>query len=133
MRLWEYALDLAHNWEKTNRPIKIHKGTPYYFLGVTAILNNDLENGFLAMHQALKEDYRLTQSETPQKPAYWFVTLDYPHDHFFDKEVKKNIWQDNWTMYYPKGKNDPDYTILKLQPKMLKLYKQLNVYNIKLG
>lgn len=89
MKLWEYALDLAHNWEKTNRPIKIHKGAPYYFLGVTAILNNDLENGFLAMHQALKEDYRLTQSETPQKPAYWFVTLDSPHGHFFDKEVKK--------------------------------------------
>ena len=49
-----------------------------------------------------------------------------------ENEIKKKIWQDNWTMYYSKGYNDPDYTILKLKPKTLKLYNQLKVYNIEL-
>ncbi|HEY0088169.1 MAG TPA: pyridoxamine 5'-phosphate oxidase family protein [Candidatus Lokiarchaeia archaeon] len=49
-----------------------------------------------------------------------------------ENEIKKKIWQDNWTMYYSKGYNDPDYTILKLKPKTLKLYNQLKVYDIEL-
>lgn len=87
MKLWEFALDLAHNWEKNNHQNRIHKGTPYYFLSYTAILNNDLENGFLAMHQALEEDYKLFQNETPKKPAYWFVTLEPDKKHYFAKKV----------------------------------------------
>jgi len=76
IKLWNFALGLALEWQKQNKPIKIHKGTPFYFLGVTAILNNELENGFLSMHQALKEDYRLSGGRIPQTPAFWFVTLD---------------------------------------------------------
>lgn len=30
-----------------------------------------------------------------------------------DTELKESFWQKGWTMYYPKGKTDPDYTILK--------------------
>ena len=78
IKLWNFALSLAFDWENRNRGIrrKIHKGTPYYFLGVTAILNNEIENGFLTMHQALNEDYRLAGRRNPQTPAYFFVTLD---------------------------------------------------------
>jgi len=75
--IWKFALDLASKWENNNKPNKIHKGTPYYCLGVTAILNNKLEDGFLFMHQALEEDRRTHASQTPSTPAYFFVTLDY--------------------------------------------------------
>jgi hypothetical protein len=42
--IWHIALSIANTWEKTHSPI--HKGTPYYFLGVSQILNNNLEDGF---------------------------------------------------------------------------------------
>ena len=37
-----------------------------------------------------------------------------------DIEFKKKIWMDNWTIYYPKGYTDPDFTILKINPNLLK-------------
>jgi hypothetical protein len=73
--IWHIALSIANNWEKTHAPI--HKGTPYYFLGVSQILNNNLEDGFFSMHQALEEDKRTLTSKNPTTPAYFFTTLDY--------------------------------------------------------
>jgi hypothetical protein len=85
IKIWQFALGLAVDWQRRNRPSKIHKGTPYYFLGVTAILNNELENGFLAFHQAMKEDQRLAGRRTPEAPAYWFATLDSSRQNQFFK------------------------------------------------
>jgi len=85
IKILNYALGLALDWQTRNRPNKIHKGTPYYFLGVTAILNNELENGFLAMHQAMKEDLKLSRGRTPQAPAFWFITLDSSRQNQFFK------------------------------------------------
>lgn len=39
-----------------------------------------------------------------------------------DKQIKKDFWQDNWTMYYKEGVNDPDYTLLKFIPLNYKYY-----------
>lgn len=90
IRVWNFALRIASEWENAHTPHKIHKGTPYYFLGVTAILNNELENGFLLMHQALGEDKRSLSSETPPTPAYFFVTLDYSKQaQFFGLKVEQ--------------------------------------------
>ena len=47
-----------------------------------------------------------------------------------DPDLKKRIWQDNWTMYYQKGPVDDDYTILELKPRVLKLYHQLDLFTI---
>ncbi len=90
MKLWQFALGLAFDWQAQNRPNKIHKGTPYYFAGVTGILNNELENGFLSFHQAMKEDQRLSDRRTPQAPALWFVTLDSSRQNqFFRAKVEQ--------------------------------------------
>ena len=37
-----------------------------------------------------------------------------------DMEFKKKLWMDNWTMYYPQGYDDPDFTMLKIKPKILR-------------
>lgn len=59
-------------------------------MSVTAILNNELENGFLAMHQAMKEDERLSRGRRPEAPAYWFNTLDSSHqDQFFLRKIEE--------------------------------------------
>ncbi len=86
--LWDLALNIAYEWENKNQNKRIHKGTPYYFQGVACILNGDLEKGFLLMHQALEEDKRTHQTNTPKTPAYSFVTLDYEkQDQFFRPKV----------------------------------------------
>jgi hypothetical protein len=88
--LWNSALLFSYRWEEKNKPNLIHKGTPYYFLGVTAILNNELENGFLLMHQAMKEDKRQSPTAAPKTPAYFFVTLDFKkQEQFFKPKVEE--------------------------------------------
>jgi len=88
--IWDIALSLAFEWESSNKPYRIHKGTPYYFLGVTAILNEELENGFLFMHQALEEDRKTHNSQTPPTAAYFFVTLDFTKQaQFFRIKVEE--------------------------------------------
>jgi len=46
-----------------------------------------------------------------------------------DIEIKKKIWLDWWTRYYPEGVEDPDYTLLRLEPKNAKYYYKLNHVN----
>jgi hypothetical protein len=90
--LWRLALNFAYDWEEKNKKNnkRIHKGTPYYFWGVTCILNADLENGFLLMHQALEEDKRTHECDKPNTPAYSFVTLDHGNQkQFFKPKVEE--------------------------------------------
>lgn len=47
-----------------------------------------------------------------------------------EQTIKKSLWQNSWTMYYPKGSTDNDYTILKLTPDVLKLYHQLDFFTL---
>ncbi|MFX1411417.1 MAG: pyridoxamine 5'-phosphate oxidase family protein [Promethearchaeota archaeon] len=43
-----------------------------------------------------------------------------------DLDLKHTIWLDWWTRYYPKGIDDPDYTLLRLNPKHARFYYKLN-------
>jgi len=76
-QVWELAVECATEWERANPTQRIHKGTPYYFWGMTAVLGGDLDRGFLLMHQALSEDVQLTGLQVPNTPAAAFATLDY--------------------------------------------------------
>ncbi|MFX0025732.1 MAG: pyridoxamine 5'-phosphate oxidase family protein [Candidatus Hermodarchaeota archaeon] len=49
-----------------------------------------------------------------------------------DKKLKHEIWLDWWTRYYPEGVDDPDYTLLRLNPKNLRYYYRLNQVNLEL-
>lgn len=40
-------------------------------------------------------------------------------------EMKHQIWQPNWSIYYPIGVEDPDFTLLLLQPEKGFLYNQM--------
>lgn len=33
-----------------------------------------------------------------------------------DPEARRAIWMDGWEMYYPLGRDDPDYTVLRIDP-----------------
>lgn len=43
-----------------------------------------------------------------------------------DPAIKEKIWQKDWTMYYPGGVFDPDYSILCLVPRVAKYYEYLD-------
>src|SRR5713101_774922 len=76
--LWaDIALRQALLWEKQNPGKFIHKGTPFYFWGMTAIIRGELDKGYALMHQALDEDARTSGLRIPQPPAFAFATLNY--------------------------------------------------------
>jgi len=33
-----------------------------------------------------------------------------------DQAARSALWLDGWEIYYPKGRDDPDYTILRIDP-----------------
>ena len=42
-----------------------------------------------------------------------------------DMDIKRQIWLDWWIKYYHKGLEDPDYTLLRLKPKVAHVYYKL--------
>ena len=49
-----------------------------------------------------------------------------------DIRMKKTVWLDWWTKYYQKGVEDPDYTLLRLNPKNARYYYRLKQVNFEL-
>lgn len=44
-----------------------------------------------------------------------------------DPGWREFLWQPGWEMYYPKGVNDPDHTVLRFVPRRIRLYENLSV------
>ncbi len=42
-----------------------------------------------------------------------------------DVSIKQALWQPGWEIYYPKGFDDPDHTVLRLSPLFLRGWYQL--------
>jgi len=74
--LWKLGLRPALAWESGDANRRVHKGTPYYFWGMTAILRGDLDKGYALMHQAVEEDVITYGQDSPPSPAFAFATLD---------------------------------------------------------
>ena len=50
-RIWHMALSPALSWEGANAGKRIHKGTPYYFWGLTALQRGDLDKGYARLRR----------------------------------------------------------------------------------
>lgn len=75
--VWDLALKSALLWEEQHPGAFVHKGTPFYFWGMTAILRGEIDRGYSLMHRALKEDERTDPLNFRQKPGFYFATLNY--------------------------------------------------------
>lgn len=75
--LWQLALEPALDWEIQNGGNYIHKGTPYYFWGITAILKGDIDRGYALIHQSLSEDIRTSGQPSPDTASLALATLDF--------------------------------------------------------
>lgn len=118
--IWEAVLDEALVWEK-NMSKRIHKGAPYYYWGVTCVLKEDLEKGFLLMHQALEEDKKsAAHIKFQDTPSYAFVTLDYQQQRqiFYDKVNEIASFLENQLSNYRTNRSG-SLTLLNLKIKLL--------------
>ncbi|HEY3417511.1 MAG TPA: pyridoxamine 5'-phosphate oxidase family protein [Armatimonadota bacterium] len=43
-----------------------------------------------------------------------------------DRAVKQGLWQDEWTMYYPGGVADPDFTVIRVHPLFAEYYHEMH-------
>lgn len=104
---WSMALGPALKWESTKSGKRIHKGTPYYFWGMTAILSGDLDKGYSLMHQAVDEDTKSAGKPVPHSPAFLLVSLDYanPHQAFRPWLLKQMMYLDARQNSYSKTYN----------------------------
>jgi hypothetical protein len=60
--------------------VKIHKGTPYFFLAESYLLTGDRELGFLYLYNAIEEDKALARfapslNYLNKSPAYLTATM----------------------------------------------------------
>jgi hypothetical protein len=79
--IWERALVPALEWERSHPQHRIHKGTPYYFWAMTALLRGDTDRGYILIHRAVREDVDSSREETPNTPGFALVSLNYENVH----------------------------------------------------
>ena len=55
-------------------------------------------------------------------------------DLFVEKDpvLRRAIWRPGWEIYYPKGNADPDYAILRFQPRYGRGWNGSDVYSFAL-
>lgn len=73
--IWPWALRPALALEASTGKL-VHKGSPYYYWGMTALLIDDLDMGYLLLNRAFEEDVRTHGSQSPGTPGYALATLD---------------------------------------------------------
>jgi len=49
-----------------------------------------------------------------------------------DPQFKKKLWQDGWEMHWPKGTEDPEFTVLRLSPTFARGYCKEGPFEFKL-
>ncbi len=74
----EWALRPVLGWEGRNPGKQLHKGSCFYYAGMTAIVARDIDGGYLFMHAALQEDIRKSHDNNPapDSPSAAFVVMD---------------------------------------------------------
>jgi len=74
-RIWPWALRPVLALEARGVG-PFHKGTPYYFWGMTALLASDFEGAYLLLNRAFEEDIRTHGTATPNTPGFFLLTLN---------------------------------------------------------
>jgi hypothetical protein len=68
--VWQKVLSIANDWEKSNTPTTIHKGTAYFFLAESYLLIGDRDLAFMYLYSAPNDDIYLGKMAS---------SLSYPH------------------------------------------------------
>lgn len=49
-----------------------------------------------------------------------------------DAEARAAVWVEGWEMYYPLGRDDPDYTMLRIDPIRARGWANLSIFDLEL-
>jgi general stress protein 26 len=49
-----------------------------------------------------------------------------------DPEARAALWVEGWEMYYPKGRGDPDYTVLRVDPVRARGWNSMAAFDLQL-
>lgn len=98
------------------------------------------ENKFVIYISTNTSSLKITHIEKNPKISVYFCDTDDFKGAMFggvaeivhDRDLKNKIWLDWWDRYYREGVNDPDYTLVRLNPKHARFYYKLNRANFEL-
>lgn len=102
--------------EKFPHPAKVlieHEADPlvsYLSINTSSKKLKQVENNpVIALYYSLPDEYK-------------GVMLRGKAEVLDDLEFKKKLWVHGWERYYPKGYEDPDFTLLKVKPDWIKAW-----------
>jgi general stress protein 26 len=49
-----------------------------------------------------------------------------------DEEARAAMWVEGWEMYYPKGRDDPDYAVLRIDPVRARGWGSMSAFDLEL-
>jgi len=118
---WQSLLLIIKNWEDQNKPITIHKGTPYFFLAENYLIIGDRDSGFVYLYNAIEDDKKLTSIGYPEKsPAYMTATMsDESENHMFFLVREVRLLLGNYISEFRNVYN-PNFTMTDMDTKFLK-------------
>jgi len=137
--LWQHVCRIIWNWERDSNK-KIHKGTPYFFLGGNLLLQGDIDSAFLFIYNAVEEDKTFSKQYGDTEfyrnlPAYLFSSIvDNPYNFLYPfvrvlrKEIQRYI--DSYNSEYSKTFSFTDFDKKFLKNSLLEWEKYFFVYSL---
>lgn len=120
--LWKNVLQMVQRLSERFHH-RIHRGAIFYYWGISAILNGELEKGYRLMGKALAEDRVTYGEENPGTPAHKFVYLNYADKQhnfkYFVDELKKTL---DDQLYWYKQISSSSLDIDQIQKKYLSVH-----------
>lgn len=91
-------------------------------------LYEEADNEFLVFMSTGMQTKKMARMEANPKVSVYFCDVDGiigcmlggEVEIVTDQDLKNQIWQKGWTMYYPNGPEGPEYGILKLEPTIVR-------------
>ena len=120
---------LMFNWKRKDQFPRLNKVIDEYNEGFTTYIGTNTSSN------------KITQTKmNPKSSVYYEITNDKWQGLMFrgtlefieDMKIKRDLWEKDWIIYYPKGVSDPDFTLLKFKPNFLKLYMDLRTYSLQI-
>lgn len=87
---WQKLLSLLQNADP-EKYLRIHKGTPFYFLATAAYVAGDFERALAFMDAAVEEDRRLHGAQWRNVPSGLFFRLQPEEKNQFARQVVKQV------------------------------------------
>jgi general stress protein 26 len=91
--------EFRSNYKKEKNPFVVFIGTNTSSTKVRQVQKNPK----IAIYYCIPEKFR-------------GMMLEGTAEIIFDHHIKSMFWKDGWERYYPQGKEDPDFTLIKMNP-----------------